>query len=403
LKRLYLYDDAPARAFEPFALTRPVSELRAGALLIRERWQRATGTGAYGFIGADHLSGFQELDSPPAVRSGSTIPAGSVVANSRFVVALDARLDDTSPSFVCDGEICAVRIRKPMDLGGLEDGSLDLASLAPQDAVPTAIAGRWAREVWDLVGQLEAQLMEDIPLLGAELSGATIDNATVIGRHRVFLETGANVDPFVVFDSSHGPILIRRGATVAPFTKIFGPTYIGEHTQIVGDAIRGCSIGDVCKVRGEISATILLGHSNKGHTGFVGNSYLGRWVNLGAGTITSNLKNTYGPIALWTPTGVRDTGLQFLGALMGDHAKLGIGSLVNTGTVIGAGANVFGANVTPKYIPPFAWGEAEPWDRIEFDKFCEIAERVMERRNMVFDETAKNLLASAYFRSAADE
>jgi UDP-N-acetylglucosamine diphosphorylase/glucosamine-1-phosphate N-acetyltransferase len=403
LKRLYLYDDSAARAFEPFALTRPVSELRAGAVLIRNRWERIAGTKAYAFIGADHLAGFSELGSPPAAGPDATIPSGSVVANSRFVASLDASMDDLSPAFACDGEICAVRIRKPIDAAGLAAGSLNLESLLPADAVPTPIAGRWAREVWDLVGQLTAQLMEDIPILGSELSGAAIENAAVIGRHRVYLETGANIDPFVVFDASQGPILIRRGATVGPFTKIFGPTYIGEHTTIVGDAIRGCSIGDVCKVRGEISATIMLGHSNKGHTGFVGNSYLGRWVNLGAGTITSNLKNTYGPIALWTPTGVRDSGLQFLGALMGDHAKLGIGSLVNTGTVIGAGANVFGANVTPKYIPPFAWGESEPWDRIEFDKFCEIAERVMERRNMVFDEAAKNLMASAYFRSAADE
>ncbi len=403
MKRLYLYDDATARGFEPFALTRPVSELRAGAVLIRARWERIAGTKAYAFIGASHLAGFKEPDAPPAVGDDTTIPSGSVIVNSRFVAALDARIDDTSPAFIADGTVCAVRVRKPMDLSGLADGSLVLESLMPADAVPTPLPGRWAREVWDFVGQLKDQLTEDISHLGPELLGSAVENATVIGRHRVYLETGANIDPFVVFDASQGPILIRRGATVGPFTKIFGPTYIGEHAQVVGDAIRACSIGDVCKVRGEISSTIMLGHSNKGHTGFVGNSYLGRWVNLGAGTITSNLKNTYGPIALWTPTGVRDTGLQFLGALMGDHAKLGIGSLVNTGTVIGAGANVFGANVTPKYIPPFAWGEAEPWDRIEFDKFCEIAERMMERRGVVFDEATKGFLASAYFRSAADE
>ena len=403
MKRLYLYDDAAARAFEPFALTRPASELRAGAVLIRARWERVAGAKAYAFIGAAHLAGFQEPEAPPAVKEDATIPSGSVIVNSRFVASLDARIDDTSPGFIADGKICAVRVRKPIDLTGLADGSADLESLMPPGAIATPIGGRWAREVWDLVGSLKEQLSEDIPHLGAELMGSAIDSATVIGRHRVFLETGANIQPYVILDASEGPILIRRGASVASFTKIFGPTYIGENSQIVGDAIRACSIGDVCKVRGEISSTILLGHSNKGHTGFVGNSYLGRWVNLGAGTITSNLKNTYGPIALWTPTGVRDTGLQFLGALMGDHAKLGIGSLVNTGTVIGAGANVFGANVTPKYIPPFAWGEGEPWDRIEFDKFCEIAERMMERRNVIFDEPGKAHLASAYFRSAADE
>ena len=396
MKRLYLYDDATARGFQPFALTRPVSELRAGAELIRLRWERAARENAYAFIGAPHLAGFQEFDSPRAVTSEATIPAGSVIVNSRFVVSLDARLDDTSAAFVADGSICAVRVRKSIDIDGLADGSVDLGTLLPPGAVATPIRGRWLREIWDVMGQLQDQLNEDIPHLGAELSGSAIENATVVGRHRVFLETGAHLDPFVVLDSSLGPILIRRGATVAPFTKIYGPTYIGQNTQIVGDAIRACSIGDVCKVRGEISSTIMLGHSNKGHTGFVGNSYLGRWVNLGAGTITSNLKNTYGPVALWTPEGVRDTGLQFLGSLMGDHAKLGIGTLLTTGCVVGAGANVFGANVTPKYIPPFAWGEQEPWEHTDFEKFCETAGRMMERRHVKLDAAMRSFLESVY-------
>ena len=396
MKRLYLYDDAKARSFQPFALTRPVSELRAGAELIRLRWERAATTRAYAFIGAPHLADFSEFKSPPAARGDTTIPAGSVIVNSRFVVSLATRLDDTSPAFIADGAVCAVRLRRSADVAGLADGSVDLESLVAEDAQPTQIDGRWLREVWDLAGQLQEQLNEDIPLLGAGLSGAAIEKATVVGRDRVYVETGADVDPFVVLDASDGPILIRRGATVASFTKIYGPCYIGEESHVVGDAIRGCSIGNVCKVRGEMSSTVLLGHSNKGHTGFVGNSYLGRWVNLGAGTTTSNLKNTYGPIALWTPDGVRDTGLQFLGSLIGDHAKLGIGSLLTTGCVVGAGSNIFGANVTPKYIPPFSWGECEPWDRTDFGKFCEIAARMMERRHVQLDESARAVLSRAY-------
>jgi hypothetical protein len=140
----------------------------------------------------------------------------------------------------------------------------------------------------------------------------------------------------------------------------------------------------------------MLGDSNKGHTGFVGHSYLGRWVNLGAGTTTSNLKNTYGPVAMWTPTGVHDTGLQFLGSLIGDHVRLGIGTMVTTGCVVGAGACVYGAGVTPKYVPPFAWGEGEPWERNEFEKFCEMCERMMLRRNAVFAEKSRKQLAEAF-------
>jgi UDP-N-acetylglucosamine diphosphorylase/glucosamine-1-phosphate N-acetyltransferase len=191
-------------------------------------------------------------------------------------------------------------------------------------------------------------------------------------------------------------VLIRRGATVAAFTRIVGPCYIGEDSHIIGDAIRACSIGNTCKVRGEISSTIILGHSNKGHTGFVGSSYIGRWVNLGAGTTTSNLKNTYGPIQLWTPNGLRDTGLQFLGSMIGDHAKTGIGTMLTTGCVLGAASNIYGAKITPKYIPPFAWGDCEPYARFELNKFLEVAARMMERRHVALSEREKSQLSVAY-------
>jgi len=158
------------------------------------------------------------------------------------------------------------------------------------------------------------------------------------------------------------------------------------------------SIGDNCKVRGELSTSIVLGHSNKGHTGFVGHSYLGRWVNLGALTTTSNLKNTYGTIQLWTPSGVRSTGQQFLGTLFGDHAKTGIGTMLSTGTVIGTGANIFGANVPPTAVPPFAWGDGEPYDTYDVTRFLVVAERVMSRRQVELGAKARKQLAEAHKR-----
>jgi UDP-N-acetylglucosamine diphosphorylase/glucosamine-1-phosphate N-acetyltransferase len=395
MTRLYLYDDAKARAFEPFALTRPVSELRAGAELIRLRWELVARTKAYGFIAADHLANFEELDAPPAVRNEMTIPAGSVVVNSRFVASLGASINDISPAFACDGKVCAVHVRKSMDISGFVDGSIQLDDLLDQSAKATPIAGRWLDEVWDLIGDLSAQLSEDIPLIGSALSGAAIENATIIGRKQIYCETGVGIEPYVVLDATDGPILIRRGATIASFSRIVGPCYIGEDSHIVGDAIRGCSIGDVCKVRGEISGSVVLGHSNKSHTGFVGGSYLGRWVNLGAGTTTSNLKNTYGTIQLWTPDGMRDTGLQFLGSLVGDHAKTGIGTMLTTGCVVGAGSNIFGAQTTPKYIPPFSWGESEPYARFESNKFIEVAERMMARRHVSLGPKGRLHLAVA--------
>ena len=396
MKRLYLFDDAQARQFAPFALTRPVSELRAGVEIIRARWEKIAGTKAYGFIGAPHLADFDEAGAVHSVASEHTIPAGSVIANARFVPSLSAALDDISPAYASEGSVCAVRLRQSVDMTPLANGEMDLRELVAGSAEPTNLNGRWLGEVWDLVGQLNDQLNEDIPELGASLSGAAIENATIIGNHPVYLETGASIEPFVVIDASEGPVLVRRGASIASFTRIVGPCYIGENSVIIGDAVRACSIGDVCKVRGEISGSIMLGHSNKGHTGFVGSSYIGRWVNLGAGTTTSNLKNTYGPIQLWTPSGLRDTGLQFLGSLIGDHAKTGIGTMLTTGCVVGAGANFYGGAVSPKMIPPFAWGGQEPYDRYDIEKFLQVAERMMDRRHVALTEPSRRQLALAY-------
>jgi UDP-N-acetylglucosamine diphosphorylase/glucosamine-1-phosphate N-acetyltransferase len=403
VKRLYLFDDAKARQFEPFALTRPVSELRAGAELIRNRWETIAHTRAYGFIGASHLQHFDESGAPPCVSSEITIPAGSVIANSRFVASLSGSMDDISGSYSCDGHVCAVRVRQSIDMSRLASGSAKLEEFVEADTMATALPGRWLSEVWDLVGQLTVQLGEDIPIVGATLSGAAIENATIVGNHPVYLETGASIEPFVVIDASEGPVLIRRGATIAAFTKIVGPSYIGENSIIVGDAIRACSIGDVCKVRGEMSGTVMLGHSNKGHTGFVGSSYVGRWVNFGAGSTTSNLKNTYGPVQLQTSSGMRNTGLQFLGSLVGDHAKTGIGTMLTTGCIVGAGANIFGSRISPKTVPPFAWGDSEPFVRYDRDKFLEVAERMMARRHMALSDDGKKQLSEAFRVSESTE
>jgi UDP-N-acetylglucosamine diphosphorylase/glucosamine-1-phosphate N-acetyltransferase len=209
------------------------------------------------------------------------------------------------------------------------------------------------------------------------------------------VEQGAVVEPFVVFDTTGGPIMICAGSHLRSFTRITGPCYIGRNTTVMGGDITGCSIGEVSKVRGELSASIVLGHSNKGHDGFVGHSYLGRWVNLGAGTITSNLKNTYGSVSLWTPGGVQDTGMQFLGTLFGDHVKTGIGLRLTTGTVLGAGANVFG-NMPPKVVAPFSWGDAPPYTTYRADKFVETAARMMSRRHVELTDRARRHLTAVH-------
>jgi UDP-N-acetylglucosamine diphosphorylase/glucosamine-1-phosphate N-acetyltransferase len=393
---LFFYDDARARQFEPFSLTRPTCELRAGTSLIRHRWERATGFRSAGFISSGHLAYFEEGDAPPAAAPKSEIPAGAILINTRCVIPLDLKIDHFD-LLMCEGAACAVRLARAVPISQFADGSVDIGSIQTSLG-GRKIGGRWINEVWDFISTLGDQLEEDIPLRGKGLEAAAKITAATMGDHEIFVEEGAEIGPHAVLDASHGPILIRKGAIVAPFTYLIGPMSVGRGSQILGDRIAGSSIGDHCKVRGEFSNTIMLGHSNKGHAGFVGHSYIGRWVNIGAMTTTSNLKNTYGPIQLWTPGGVRSTGQQFLGTLIGDHAKTGIGTMLSTGTVIGAGANVFGSNMPPKVVPPFAWGSAEPYDTYDVTRFLAVAERVMSRRDVELGDKTRKQLTEAHKR-----
>ena len=396
MNTLVLYDDEAARAFEPFALTRPASELRAGTEIVRRRWERALDAEAVGFVGAPHLADFDELDAPPM--ASRDIPGGTIIAHSRCAAAL-VPVDPSADVWTCRGRVAAVRVaRGGVPLASLRDGRTPLESLVAAGPVSREIDGWWVDEVWDLVRVLPEMIASDIThrvetldtVSAAEAGGA------VIGAYPARVERGASIEPYAVFDASAGPILIRRGAAVAAFTRLVGPCYVGEDSTVAGDRIAVASIGEQCRVHGEVSMTVFLGHANKSHDGFVGHSYLGRWTNLGASTVTSNLKNTYGTVALWTPSGVRDTGMQFLGSLIGDHAKTAIGTRLTTGSVIGAGANVFATSMTPKVVAPFSWGGTSDASVYESDKFLGVAERVMSRRHVALTERARRWLAAAH-------
>jgi len=386
---VYLFDDERARALEPFALTRPAGELRAGALLVRERWARALDASVAGHVTSLLLAGFAETGAAP-VLDDDVIPAGSWVANARFAPTLDRA--PRADALHADLHVAAVRTTADVPAAALIDGSVSLDSLAVYAGAAVAIDGWWMDDVWDYVRHLVPMLEADLPILGASMRSGVPRGAIAVGKHPVFVAEGAVVEPSVCFDTTEGPILVCAGSYVQAFTRLVGPLYVGEHSIVTTDRIYASSIGDTCKVHGELSNTIIVGHSNKGHDGFVGHSMLGRWVNLGAGTITSNLKNTYGPVQLWTPSGMRDTGMQFLGTFFGDHAKAGIGTRLTTGTVLGAGANVFGSEMPPKAVAPFAWGKLDDFETYRIDKFLEAAERMMARRDVVLDDRMRAML-----------
>jgi UDP-N-acetylglucosamine diphosphorylase/glucosamine-1-phosphate N-acetyltransferase len=391
---LLFVEDPAARDFFPFALTRPCCELRAGALLVRQRWETATGDKTLGFVGSTQLTHFDEPGA--ATFHTGSVPAGSIVVNSRCAIVL-ADLPSDATAWSCSGRLAAVRLRSAVDATDIAalDGTLD--SLLG-DQKPVDVDGVWLDRVWDLVRHLPALLMLDTSYLGERMERANHPGLMNIGPHQTYIDRRAPVEPMVYFDASAGPILVRRGATVQAFTRLVGPCAVGEYSVVSGGKVAASSIGEHCKVNGEVSNSVFIGYANKGHDGFIGHSVLGRWVNLGAGTVNSNLKNNYSDVVLWTPGGLERTGMRFLGSFLGDHAKTAIGTRLTTGCVVGAGANVYGQGITPRYVPPFAWGldDSEKW---ELGAFLDTAQRAMKRRDVPLSEKARRQLTAALERA----
>jgi UDP-N-acetylglucosamine diphosphorylase/glucosamine-1-phosphate N-acetyltransferase len=214
----------------------------------------------------------------------------------------------------------------------------------------------------------------------------------MVGEENILIGEGAIVKPGVVLDASSGPIVINDGATVMANAVVVGPAYIGKGSLIKPGAriLEGTSIGDVCKVGGEIAETIFAAYSNKQHDGFVGHSYIGEWVNIGAGANNSDLKNNYSAVRMWCGGMVRDTGRQFLGFVMGDHTKVGIGAEIGSGTAVGFNCNIYGSAAPPRFVPSFSWGRGEELVEYELERAMLTAQIVMERRDVRFTDAHRN-------------
>lgn len=366
---LYLLEpDSPAPAWAPFAGARPLAELRAGVWRIRDRWSAALGTAAVATIGA-HTEDFADVDSLP-VRAPGPIPGPAVVARSTFVPTPGAEAVGTVRRLVHLGETVAWFVAA----GETWNGPDDRGTAAEIDGL--ALAG-----AWDLVTALERLLPSDCSLLVADEDDGVPPGSIVLGNPGRLLWRGATVEPGVVFDLRHGGVVLEPGSEVRSGTRLEGPLYAGEGTWLLGGFLRNSVFGPHCRIHGEVASSVFNGYANKSHDGFVGHSVLGHWVNLGAGTITSNLKNTYGLIRLDLADGPVETGRTNLGSLIGDHAKTAIGTLLATGTVVGTGASVHGAPPVPRMVPPFAWG-ATGKARVDVERFVRLASRVMPRRGV---------------------
>jgi UDP-N-acetylglucosamine diphosphorylase/glucosamine-1-phosphate N-acetyltransferase len=262
-------------------------------------------------------------------------------------------------------------------------------------ADPVELKGLRLRGATDLITGTERMLEDDCASF-RDQPGVVPAGCVVVGDPSLIVIRNALVEPHVVFDVRKGPIVLEADSLVRAGARLEGPIYLGPHSWILGGAVRHCAIGPHCRVHGEVANSVFLGYANKSHDGFVGHSVLGQWVNLGAGTITSNLKNTYGEVRLELPTGRVDTGRTNVGTLFGDHAKTAIGTLLNTGTIVGTGANVV-ANPVPRYVRPFAWALH---DRQSLEGFLTVAGRVLPRRGVELTPEIAASLSSIHERLA---
>lgn len=381
-----LEPEHPGPAWQPFAGTRPIAELRAGAWRIRDRWAGIFGVEDVSVMGSN-VAGFADVDSAPVIRSGP-VAGPAVVARSDFAPA-GAALDAPAGVRRLTHEDETVAWIVP-------EGS---AWNGPDDAGPALpLDGMLLQGAWDLVTALEHLLPTDCTDALAASPDPVPDACLVLGDPGDVACFGAQVEPGVIFDVRHGVVVLEEGVQVRSGTRLEGPLFAGPGSILLGGAIRHSAIGPRCRVHGEMSTSVMLGYANKSHDGFVGHSVIGQWVNLGAGTITSNLKNTYGEVRLDLPGGRLPTGRTNLGTIFGDHSKTGIGTLLSTGTVIGAGANVVGAPV-PRLVPPFAWG-THGAELLDADNFVRIAKRILPRREVEVDAAIEASLRAIHARLA---
>ena len=383
---LHIVDPGLDAAWAPFASSRPVAELRAGARRLREWWEKFTGERTTMVHTAQHLVPFPEGGAAPV--AGVTPIRGPAIVGLAEFLPFGALAEAATKG--------ATMVHRDRPVGWVVPADRVWRPDDPAGGPPVLVEGLRLAGAYDLVTALEQLLLLELETRMREDRGDALPGATiVIGDPERVGSYGASVEPGVVFDVRAGPVVVEAGALVRSDTRIEGPSWIGPNARVTGGPLRHVVIGPRCVARGEMASTIMMGYGNKAHDGFVGHSVIGHWANLGAGTITSNLKNTYGPIALDVAGTTLRTGRQLMASLIGDHAKTAIGTLLGTGTVVGCGANVFGALRPPRWVPPFAWG-ADGAERMRRDGFLTIAGRVLPRRDVAVDDAMMDFLGRLY-------
>jgi UDP-N-acetylglucosamine diphosphorylase/glucosamine-1-phosphate N-acetyltransferase len=384
---IILFDDDTRQNLLPLVHTRPIAEIRVGILKIREKWERLF-KDDFSFLTEIYL----QKKYPFNTASQNLFINGSILPSEELKKEIENL--KSGQKLMKDNYMIAGKI------DGKVDGARSITDIEFSASVQSNSQVDKINYNWDIFSINEKALNADFELItkGRKSLAISLTN-TVIAPDKIFIEEGAKVE-CAILNASSGCIYIGKGAEIMEGAMIRGPFSLGEHSQVkMGGKIYGATtIGPESKVGGEISNSVIFGYTNKAHDGFLGNSVLGEWCNLGADSNNSNLKNNYSKIKVWNYKDETfiNTGLQFCGLIMGDHSKCSINTMFNTGTVVGVSANIFGNGFPPKFVPSFAWGGSEGFITYRLEDALEVALRVYERRHLDFNETEKNILINLF-------
>ncbi len=386
-----LFDDHTWQNLLPLTFTKPVAEIRIGILTITEKWEHYL-NGKLTFQTQEYLNQKYKASytNNAVFINGKICPTPELLAQiNQLEFNTGIKKGNTLIAFRSN-------IASPLNIADALISSVETSTMYTS-----------VENVWDIFSKNGDAIKADFDLITRGRTSQPLSTSnTVIGdAKQIFLEEGAIVEASIL-NTNAGPIYIDKDAEIMEGSVVRGPFSLGEHAALkLSTKIYGpTTVGPHSKVGGEVNNSVIFAYSNKGHDGFLGNSVIGEWCNLGADTNNSNLKNNYGNVKLYSYSQKKmiDTGLQFCGLIMGDHSKCGINTMFNTGTVVGVGANIFGGGFPPTHIPSFSWGGADGMEEYKFDKMIETASRVFVRRNLTVNAVEKDILEKIFKNTEGD-
>lgn len=380
----YILFDGPARdALLPFTFTRPVADILIGIMTIRQKWEMRLGSTTT-TLTEEYLS-----DKFPMIEMEENVMINASFLPNAILAEMVRNLESNQAIFKGEDVIAFYTNENQ------EEVDFDTYNIIEFEDECIRV-----EHTWDIFSHNDAAIREDFELLTTDRKSQPIPKSVnTISKENIFIEEGAKLE-FVTLNASLGPIYIGKNAEIMEGSVIRGPLALCDNAQIkMGSKIYGATtVGPYSRIGGEVKSAVVFSYSNKGHDGFLGDSVIGEWCNIGADTNTSNLKNNYDEVKLWSyeTEGFEKTGLQFCGLMMGDHSKCGINTMFNTGTVVGVSANIFGSGFPRNFVPSFSWGGAAGFTTYITKKAFETARLVMNRRNIEFDEKEAAILQHVF-------